>query len=78
LASSQTVGDFQFIVLEKYLSQDNELPFMERVIMKFHFWIKDHSLSEEKGFGLDLANVTVEKFPLVVAPVTNLKLTRVE
>ncbi len=77
LASNQVVGDFQFIVLEKYLSQDNELPFFERVIMKFHFWLKDHSLSEEKGFGLDLANVTVEKFPLVVAPVTNLKLTRI-
>jgi KUP system potassium uptake protein len=78
LASSGTVGDFQFMVMEKYLSQDNELPFYERVIMKFHFWLKDHSLSEEKGFGLDLANVTVEKFPLIVAPVTNLKLKRIE
>ena len=78
LASSNTVGDFQFMVMEKYLSQDNELPFMERVIMKFHFWLKEHSLSEEKGFGLDAANVTVEKFPLIVAPVTNLKLKRVE
>lgn len=78
LANSGTVGDFQFMVMEKYLSQDNELPFFERVVMKFHFWLKDHSLSEEKGFGLDLANVTVEKFPLIVAPVTNLKLKRVE
>ncbi len=78
LASSNTVGDFQFMVMEKYLSQDNELPFFERVVMKFHFWLKDHSLSEEKGFGLDLANVTVEKFPLIVAPVTNLRLRRVE
>ncbi len=78
LASTNTVGDFLFMVMEKYLSQDNELPFFERVIMKFHFWLKDHSLSEEKGFGLDLANVTVEKFPLIVAPVTNLKLNRVE
>jgi KUP system potassium uptake protein len=78
LASSNTVGDFQFMVMEKYLSQDNELPFFERVIMKFHFWLKEQSLSEEKGFGLDLANVTVEKFPLIVAPVTNLKLKRVE
>ncbi|MCX6316547.1 MAG: KUP/HAK/KT family potassium transporter [Bacteroidetes bacterium] len=77
LASNNTVGDFQFMVMEKYLSQDNELPFIERVIMKFHFWLKDHSLSEEKGFGLDLANVTVEKFPLIVAPVTNLKLKRI-
>lgn len=78
LASSNTVGDFQFMVMEKYLSQDNELPFLERVLMKFYFWLKDHSLSEEKGFGLDLANVTVEKFPLIVAPVTNLQLKRVE
>jgi KUP system potassium uptake protein len=78
LASSNTIGDFQFIVMEKYLSQDNELPFMERVIMKFHFWLKEHSLSEEKGFGLDVANVTVEKYPLIVAPVTALKLKRVE
>ncbi|HMK26768.1 MAG TPA: KUP/HAK/KT family potassium transporter [Chitinophagaceae bacterium] len=78
LASSNTVGDFQFMVMEKYLSQDNELPFLERVIMKFHFWLKEHSLSEEKGFGLDVANVTVEKFPLIVAPVTALKLKRIE
>ncbi|HSU28993.1 MAG TPA: KUP/HAK/KT family potassium transporter [Chitinophagaceae bacterium] len=78
LASTNTVGDFQFMVMEKYLSQDNELPFFERVIMKFHFWLKDHSLSEERGFGLDAANVTVEKFPLIVAPVTNLKLKRTE
>ncbi|MBP7555828.1 MAG: KUP/HAK/KT family potassium transporter [Chitinophagaceae bacterium] len=78
LASSNTVGDFQFMVMEKYLSQDNELPFIERVIMKFHFWLKEHSLSEERGFGLDQANVTVEKFPLIVSPVTNLKLRRIE
>lgn len=77
LASSNTVGDFQFMVMEKYLSQDNELPFLERVIMKLHFWLKEHSLSEEKGFGLDLANVTIEKFPLIVAPVTNLRLKRI-
>jgi KUP system potassium uptake protein len=66
------------MVMEKYLSQDNELPFMERLIMKLHFWLKIHSLSEEKGFGLDVANVTVEKFPMIVAPVTNLKLKRIE
>ena len=78
LANTNTVGDFQFMVMEKYLSQDNELPFMERVVMKLHFWLKERSLSEERGFGLDVANVTVEKFPLIVAPVTNLKLKRVE
>lgn len=77
LASSNTVGDFQFMVMEKYLSPDNDLPFIEKMIMKIHFFIKQISLSEEKGFGLDLSNVTVEKFPLIVAPVTNIKLTRI-
>ncbi|MCP9751786.1 KUP/HAK/KT family potassium transporter [Ferruginibacter sp. HRS2-29] len=70
-------GDFQFIVMEKFLSQDNELPFFEHLIMKIYFWLKELSISEEKGFGLDQSNVAIEKFPLVVAPVSKLKLTRI-
>src|SRR5688500_3760665 len=77
LQRNNVVGDFQFIVMEKFLSRDNELPFFEKVIMKLHFWIKDKSLSEERGFGLEQSNVTVEKFPLIVAPVSKLKLQRI-
>jgi KUP system potassium uptake protein len=62
--------------MEKFLSQDNELPFWERLMMKLHFWLKEVSLSEERGFGLDASNVVVEKFPLIVSPVTNLKIKR--
>lgn len=74
---NNVVGDFQFIVMEKFLSQDNELPFFERLIMRFHFWLKELSLSEEKGFGLEQSKVQVEKFPLIVAPVSKIKLKRV-
>jgi KUP system potassium uptake protein len=77
LQRNNIAGDFEFVVMEKFLSQDNELPFWERVVMKLYFWLKAISLSEERGFGLDVSNVTVEKFPLVVAPVTNLKLKRI-
>lgn len=77
LERNNVIGDFSFVVMEKYLSQDNDLPFIERIIMKFHFWLKDISLSEERGFGLDTSAVVVEKFPLIVSPVTNLKLKRV-
>ena len=77
LQRNNIAGDFEFIVMEKFLSQDNELPFWERVVMKLYFWLKEISLSEEKGFGLDASNVTVEKFPLVVAPVKSLKLKRI-
>ena len=77
LERNNVVGDFQFIVMEKYLSQDNELPIFERLVMKLYFWVKDWSLSEEKGFGLDSSTVTIEKFPLIVAPLTNIRLTRI-
>ncbi|MBH2003804.1 MAG: KUP/HAK/KT family potassium transporter [Sphingobacteriia bacterium] len=77
LEKNNIVGDFQFIVLEKYLSQDNELPILERVVMKFYFWLKEISLGEERGFGLDPSNVTIEKFPLIVAPVSKLNLKRI-
>lgn len=77
LERSNIVGDFSFIVMEKYLSQDNDLPIWERMVMKFYFWLKERSLSEERGFGLDVSNVTVEKFPLIVSPVTNIRLKRV-
>jgi KUP system potassium uptake protein len=78
LASTNTVGDFQFMVMEKYISQDSELPFLERVVMKLHFWLKDFSLSDEKGFGLDPSNVTVEKFPLMVGTTPKLRMKRVD
>ena len=77
LQRNNVVGDFQFIVMEKFLSQDNELPFWEKIIMKIYFWLKEISLSEERGFGLDPSYVTVEKFPLIVSPLTNVKLKRV-
>jgi len=77
-ANENTVGDFQFMVMEKYISHDSELPFFERVIMKLYFWIKEISLSDERGFGLDPSNVTVEKFPLMVGTTPKLRLKRVE
>jgi len=77
LERNNIVGDFQFIVMEKFLSSDNELPFFERIIVKLHLWLKDVSLSEERGFGLDPSFVTVEKFPLIVSTAPTISLRRV-
>ena len=74
---NNVVGDFKFTVMEKFLSQDNELPFFEKLIMKLYFWLKELSLSEERSFGLEQNNVLVEKFPLIIAPTTKLKLKRI-
>ncbi|MEO6734682.1 MAG: KUP/HAK/KT family potassium transporter [Ferruginibacter sp.] len=78
LEKNNVTGDFEFIVMEKFLSQDNELPIVERLIMRLHFWLKELTLSEEKGFGLDTGNLKVEKFPLIVSPAAAIKLHRIE
>ena len=78
LQKNKVAGDWKFIVMEKFLSHDNDLPLVERVVMKLYFLLKKFSLSEEKGFGLDSSYVKVEKYPLIVAPVSNLALKRVE
>jgi KUP system potassium uptake protein len=58
-------GDFKFVVVEKYLSYDNEMPFFEKVILEIYFFLKNFSLSEARAFGLDSSSVKVEKFPLI-------------
>ncbi|TAN16607.1 MAG: potassium transporter Kup [Chitinophagaceae bacterium] len=77
LSKNNVVGDFRFIVMEKFLSHDNDLPFWERYIMRGYFLLKKLGLSEEKGFGLDSSFVTIEQFPLIIAPVSDLNLRRV-
>ena len=74
---NNVIGDFQFVVMEKFLSQDNELPLWEKIVMKLHFWVKEISLSEERGFGLESSNITVEKFPLVVSAPSKIKINRI-
>jgi KUP system potassium uptake protein len=60
-------GDFSFVVMEKFLSNENKLPLLEKLVMDFYFYLKHISLAEVDAFGLDTSNVTVEKFPLILA-----------
>jgi KUP system potassium uptake protein len=76
LNKHQIIGDFRFVVLEKIMSKSNKLSFKERLIMDYYFLLKHLSLSEERGFGLDLSFVTVEKVPLVVSYHDNIQLQR--
>lgn len=71
------IGDFNFVVIEKILSYENQLPFLEKIIMRFYILLKRLSLSEAKAFGLDASNVTVERLPLIVTPFKNLPLKRI-
>lgn len=78
LSKNNVKGDFRFIVMEKFLSRDNELPLWERLVMQIYFMLKKVSLSEERGFGLDSSDVTVEKYPIVVSTVADINLKRID
>lgn len=77
LNRKNVIGDFRFVVMEKFLSNENELPLYEKIVLKSYFFLKHLSLPEEKAFSLDTSSVTVEKVPLVIAPVRNINLKRV-
>jgi KUP system potassium uptake protein len=78
LSKRNVIGDFRFVVLEKHLSHDNDLSAREKLIMNSYFLLKEISLSERSAFGLDTSSVTVEKVPLVIAPMEHFELKRIE
>lgn len=71
-------ADFQFVIIEKFLSYNNEFSVKESFILNSYFAIKKISQTEAKAFGLDTSETKVEKIPLVVKPVTNIVLKRVD
>jgi KUP system potassium uptake protein len=77
LNKHKIVGDFRFVVIEKVLSRSHNLSLFERFIMGFYVYLKKVSLSEERGFGLDLSFVTVEKVPLMLSSPDTVEIHRV-
>lgn len=70
-------ADFKFVILEKFLSYENEFTLREGLILRSYFAIKRFAQSDTKAFGLDNSETRIEKIPLVVHPVSNLQLKRV-
>ena len=77
LQSQKINGDFKFIVLEKFLSYENDLPIHDQLVMDGYFFLKHFTTHEIKWFGLDTSLVTVEKVPLLIRPLGEMHLTRV-
>ncbi len=78
LNKNNIIGDFKFVLSEKYLSNDSDLTFFEKIIMNSYFFIKKLSLSEESAFNLDIGSVKIEKFPMVLHAPENIGLTRIQ
>lgn len=76
LYQESPIGDFRFLIMEPFLSFENDFPFWKRFLMRSYFNLRFISVKEQVNFGLDRSNVTIEKYPVVVAPVTLAPLTR--
>src|SRR5436190_5552014 len=68
--------DYKFVVIEKFLSVENEFALKEGILLNSYFFLKELGQSDEKAFGLDKSDVEVEHVPLIYQPVQNIQLTR--
>ena len=68
--------DFKFIVIEKFLSVENEFGFLEGIIIKMYYLLKKYAQKDVQAFGLDKSDVLIEQIPFVFQPVQDLNLIR--
>jgi KUP system potassium uptake protein len=70
--------DFKFIVIEKFISAENEFVLKDGLLLNLYFYLKGLGQRDEKAFGLDKSDVQIEHVPLIYHPVQNIQLTRNE
>ncbi len=68
--------DFKFVIIEKFLSVENEFTLREGVLLNSYFFLKRLGQSDEAAFGLDKSDVVIEHTPLVYQPVSKIDLRR--
>ncbi len=78
LNRNNVLGDFKFVLIEKFMSYDNDFPWYQRIILDIYFFLKKISLSEEQAFGLDSSSVKIEQYPIVIHPPEDISLTRIK
>lgn len=70
------MADFKFISLQSWASADSVVSNFERFIITGYRIIKTFSLSTEEMYGLEAANIEIEKVPIQVGPMAKVKIKR--
>ena len=68
--------DFKFVVIEKFLSIENEFALRDGLLLQGYFQLKQLGQSDEKAFGLEKSDVIIEAVPMIVSPINKLDLIR--
>jgi KUP system potassium uptake protein len=69
-------ADFKFVILHSLASVDSEISTFDNLVIQGYRFIKKHSLATEEMYGLELANVEVERVPIMVGPPAKVKIKR--
>lgn len=75
--SKYPTGDFRFVIIHEFLSNENELPWAEQLVLSTYLTVKGWVSSPKNWFGLDSDSVDEEQAPLVLQPVKEVGLKRV-
>jgi KUP system potassium uptake protein len=70
------MSDFKFISLHSWASADSEVSTFEQFIITGYRIIKSFSLSTEEMYGLEAANIEIEKVPIMVGPAAKVRIRR--
>lgn len=69
-------ADIRYVLMERFLSVENELSVADDVLLDTYFFIKRFALSDQTAFGLDHTDTVVEYVPLILGEVEQLPLKR--
>jgi KUP system potassium uptake protein len=70
------MADFKFIIIHSWASSDSEISNFDRLIIQGYRLLKEYSLSTEELYGIEAANLEVEKVPIQVGPTAKVKIKR--
>jgi KUP system potassium uptake protein len=70
------MADFKFIILHSWASSDSEITSMDRLVIQGYRLLKEYSLATEELYGIEAANLEVEKVPIQVGPQARVKIKR--
>ena len=70
------MGDFKFFILHSWASSDSEISSFDRVIIMSYRLLKSYSLSTEELYGIEAANLEVERVPIQVGPQAKVRIKR--
>lgn len=70
------MADFKFVILHSWASADSVISTFERFVITGYRVIKSISLSTQEMYGLEAANIEIEKVPIQVGPMAKVKIKR--